>query len=634
MTEEEKNIKPPVRIKPVFMVIAGAVVLSALVILFICRFGMPSREKTSEQWLEEGLNAFRKQDFFTAAHDFNEAARLDPTSGHAFYYLGQVYDSCGRRDEAKTCYTKALRCEPSLAAASFNLGLLYGLQRAPEMELAAQKQAISSDPAFAGAWFRMGELYYAQSEWADAAESYLSAGQNPNAVINRKLIEERLSEISNRLGTVKNMATEKEAPPEEAPSNDRLCTRCHTDLSHKLKKDNDNNCLRCHAPHNPLFAPKLKTPEKNQCQVCHFEYGPEAVKAARKEGALVHIPMVNGNCMDCHREHALGEKSGLRIDQRALCFTCHPDYNAELSRRVKHPPFANSYCTDCHNPHISKYPGLLWGPQRQMCYNCHFAFKNIGDLPVQHSPFKQGFCTSCHEPHASDHNGLLRINQMRLCYSCHFDRDADLAKPVRHKPYAEGRCCDCHDPHATQTKGLLPAPSQTEFCLRCHSRAYVFGPTHHPVPEGLACTKCHSPHAGFEKALLPKRSPDLCLDCHTFGNDKMALIYYKRSKHGKLSCFDCHGKEGFGFKFETLEEKLNVCLSCHPDFIGKVQLKKGKKYFVHPVGSPWTDINTGELLTCSSTCHNPHGTPYRKLLTGYGDGLCIKCHRDKKSQKK
>jgi predicted CXXCH cytochrome family protein len=632
MAAEEKEKQPTGRLKPVFTILAGAAILVTAAVLFIWPFNLTAREKTAEQWIQEGLTAFKRQDYFQATRAFEAAIRLDPQDGHAPYYLGQVYDSCGRRKEASAWYAKALQNEPALAAASFNLGLLYGIQRAPEMELNLQQQAVVNNPLFAAAWLRVGELYYQREEWKKAVEAYTAAGRNPNAVVDRTLIKTRLSAAMDYL-TLDWLpqTTEKLTLPDSSPGSDRLCVRCHNNppAVHSLERDNTFDCLRCHAPHNPLYPPRLRIPEKNECQICHFEYSSSALKAARKEGALVHIPLINGNCRDCHLEHALGEKSALRINQRVLCFTCHPDYKNELTRPVKHPPYGNSFCTDCHNPHLSKHRGLLWGPQNQMCYNCHFAFKNITLLPVQHSPFEKGFCTSCHEPHASNYRGLLRTDQLRLCYSCHFDRDADLSKPVKHKPYAEGKCVDCHDPHATRTKGLLPAPSQTEFCLLCHSRAYVFGPKHHPAPEGLACTDCHSPHAGYLKALLPKKSPDLCFDCHTFGQGKMALTYYKRSKHGKLSCFECHGKEGFGFGFKTPEERLRVCLSCHPGYTERTRQKGSSKCYLHPVGPPWVDVNTNKLLTCSSTCHNPHGTAYRKLLTG-GDGLCLQCHKDKK----
>lgn len=616
--------------KPILVPAAVLGLLATFVFFLVWPFGLTAREKTAEQWLKEGLEAFKKQNFFLAIRAFEAALRLDPQNGDAFYYIGQVYDSCGRRREAVMWYTRAVQSEPALSAANFNRGLLYGLQRAPEMELAAQKEAVETDPAFAAAWFRLGEIYYLRGDWEQALNAYRLAARNSYAVLDRKLLEERLAAASSRLA----LATppeilEKPAPPDESLGSDLLCTRCHTDAAgvHSLKNDNPNGCTRCHAPHNPLMPPRLKIPEKSRCQVCHFEYSPDALKFARSGGALVHIPLINGNCTDCHREHALGEKSGLRVSREMLCFTCHPDYRKELQRPVQHPPYTNRFCTDCHNPHLSKYNGLLWGPQGQMCYNCHFAFKDITKLPVQHSPFAKGFCTSCHEPHAANYNGLLRLEQLRLCYSCHFDREASLARPVKHKPYAEGRCTDCHDPHAAQTKGLLPAPSQTEFCLKCHDRNYVFGPDHHPVPEGLLCTACHHPHAGFEKALLPKPSPDLCMDCHNFGFGRMALIYYKRSKHGKLSCLDCHGGVGLGFRFETREVRLKVCLACHPGYSGKTRRKGQIECYLHPVGPPWTDTNSPGLLTCSSTCHNPHCTPYRYLLTARGDGLCLKCHK-------
>lgn len=637
---------PPVlnRYRYFFIFLGVLAVFLAAALLFLWPFGLTAREKTAEQWILEGLEAFEKQDFFLADRAFKEALRLAPRDGDAAYYLGQLYDSCGRRSEAIMWYTKAALDEPALAAANFNLGLLYGLNKAPEMEIAAQRQAVETNLAFAAAWFRLGEIHYLQAEYAEAAKAYRAAKRNPNAVLDRKLLAERLTAIEVRSSMFKVQSfnepqasnlgprTPNLEPPEKAPGSDLLCTRCYREATkvHNLKNDNTNGCIRCHAPHNPLFAPLLRIPKMSQCQVCHFEYSPDALKFARKEGAFVHVPLENGNCTDCHTEHALGEKSKPHPSERQLCFTCHPDYKGELKRPVKHPPYDHSFCTDCHNPHLSKYTGLLRGPQNQMCYNCHFVFSNVKQLPVQHSPFERGFCTSCHEPHAANYQALLHLEQLRLCYSCHFDREASLARPVKHKPYAEGKCCDCHDPHATQTKGLLPAASQSEFCLMCHDSSYVFGPIHHPVPEGLLCTRCHHPHAGFERALLPKKSPDLCLDCHDFGYGKMALTYYKRSKHGRLSCFDCHGGVGLGFRFETREVRLKVCLACHPGYTGKKAVRGKKTCYLHPVGSPWTDWTKGGLLTCSSTCHNPHGTPYRCLLTARGDGLCLKCHKEKR----
>lgn len=613
----------------VLAVVAGAGLVAAFLLL-VWPWGLIAREKTAEQWLKEGLEAFKQQKYFLADRAFREALRLDPRHGDAAYYLGQLYDSCWRRREALKWYTQAFETEPALAAAAFNAGLIYGLNGSADMELASQEQAVTTNPAFAAAWFRLGEIYFERRQWAEAAEAYQHAIENPRVQLDRNLITERLAAATQHLATGELKGEHiTGTPPTEAPPSDRLCTRCHADLgrTHKLKNDNPNGCLRCHAPHNPVMPPRLKTPAMNQCQVCHFEYSEEAIKFARGEGALIHMPLVNGHCTDCHREHKLGEKAVLRTSQRLLCFSCHPDTKGELNRHLQHPPYKNGYCTDCHNPHLSRQPALLQGPENKLCYLCHFVGTNIKELPVQHSPFKNGYCTSCHEPHSSNYQGLLRLEQLRLCYSCHFDREADLAKPYKHKPYAEGKCCDCHDPHAALTKGLLPARSQTEFCLKCHSREYVFGPNHHPVPEGLLCTACHHPHAGYARALLPKKSPDLCFDCHDFGWGKMGLLYFKRSKHGKLACTDCHGGTGLGFRFRTREEALRACLHCHPRYIGKTAQRGKKTCYLHPVGPPWEDWHKGGLLTCSSTCHNPHGTPYRCLLTARGDGLCLKCHK-------
>jgi len=347
--------------------------------------------------------------------------------------------------------------------------------------------------------------------------------------------------------------------------------------------------------------------------------------------------MPAGTCPNCRQEHELESRPPLRVERRFLCFSCHPDVKGETARPNQHPPYREGFCTDCHNPHLSPSPKLLQAEERFLCFNCHFAFSQVTALPVQHLPFARGLCTSCHEPHSSNYAALTKIGEQQLCYSCHFDRNADLAKPVKHPPYAEGRCTDCHNPHAAPAARLLRAASTQDLCFTCHSQSYVTGGSHHPVSSGIACVACHAPHAGMERALLPAASPTFCVDCHLFGkgSSAMAMKHYLASAHGRMdggSCLNCHGSAGRPFRFATAEEKLRVCLSCHQDISGMVISAPGsgrrgsRVLYTHPVGRGYTDPLTGGMLTCSSTCHDPHGTPYKKMLTRRGDALCLTCH--------
>lgn len=647
-------------------------------------------EMTAEDYLRDGLRAYNEMNFSLAVRSFQRAALLDPASGHPAYYLGQVYEASGRRREAIKFYSQALSLDPSLAAAYFNLAVLYGLEKAPELQEGELQQALDVAPDFAVAWYVLGEYYYGRGQGREAAGAYAQALRNPMARLDWAGLRQHLAETGGgagagqegngnplpggpggrgKSGSPAGSAVSGELPPAGAGPGaarlaaDRLCTRCHqardirqahqavlsgdtpgatAEAAAALATKGETNCLACHAPHNLVYPPLIRSPEKSRCQVCHFEYAGDSLAEARQAGNKIHAPAAAGNCTDCHQEHALGEKPRLRMEGQALCFTCHPDRKGETGRPEQHSPYAGGRCTDCHNPHLSRQEKLLRAPENELCLNCHFAFQEALTLPVQHKPFAMGYCTSCHEPHAANYSSLLKLIQQRLCYSCHFDRNADLAKPVKHPPYAEGRCTDCHSPHAAKTEKMLLAGSQRELCFKCHDREFVEGPEHHPAPGNLACASCHAPHAGQERALLPQRSSDFCFGCHLFGlpSRGVAMNYYLSSQHGQMqggSCLNCHNERKGGFKFGSPAEKISVCQSCHPEIGGGMPVssssnRTGRVSYSHPVGGNAVDPNAGDTLTCSSTCHNPHGTPYKRMLTAKGDNLCLKCHQVRSGQ--
>jgi predicted CXXCH cytochrome family protein len=67
-----------------------------------------------------------------------------------------------------------------------------------------------------------------------------------------------------------------------------------------------------------------------------------------------------------------------------------------------------------------------------------------------------------------------------------------------------------------------------------------------------------------------------------------------------------------------VENQQELCATCHENV--------GEQHF-HPYGPPARDPRTGEDLQCSS-CHNPHSSDYKALLThDLERDLCLQCHQ-------
>lgn len=126
-------------------------------------------------------------------------------------------------------------------------------------------------------------------------------------------------------------------------------------------------------------------------------------------------------CTSCHDIHNGGhDKVRDRLTEAAVCFTCHKDKRAEVSRPSHHPVLEGKVvCSDCHNPHGSAGDKQLTrGNVNDTCYQCHM--EKRGPFLHNHQPVSED-CTLCHNPHGTIIGSMLKARPPFLCQECHND---------------------------------------------------------------------------------------------------------------------------------------------------------------------------------------------------------------------
>lgn len=314
---------------------------------------------------------------------------------------------------------------------------------------------------------------------------------------------------------------------------------------------------------------ELVLPEDELCWMCHGDLG------KKLDEMYVHQPFDAGRCGNCHNPHASDNAKLLSAEPNKICFTCHP-MGMELGRKQAHPPAETGWCIDCHDPHGSEFKGMIVAAQRELCFRCHPSVATLSGMAVQHAPFANDECTGCHQPHGSNFTPLLNAEQPRLCYECHPQIADQFAQPSTHPIGVKLDCGDCHEPHAAQYSALLNARDNA-FCYECHSSIRpAYSASRH---DGQLCVACHTPHGSRYQPILRDSNPDVCLRCHEpAGFDESSPTVYRNN---------------------------------------------------HPVRPNRFDIVAMKPLTCTSTCHNPHGTKNNYMLRVARNPLdanCIVCH--------
>ncbi|ADH85098.1 cytochrome c3 family protein [Desulfurivibrio alkaliphilus] len=175
------------------------------------------------------------------------------------------------------------------------------------------------------------------------------------------------------------------------------------------------------------------------------------------------------------------------------------------------------------------------------------------------------------------------------------------------------------------------AGSQAENCLSCHhsKKEWQNRPHIHP-PMNEGCGSCHGePHSDeHRRQLRGEGARQLCIDCHpemaASDPDRHDSVRFVHGIIGGAGCTGCHDPHTSDHPFLLVQPINRLCLSCHPRLRG---VSRGHPISGHPVAGHEEGRRPGRQLSCSS-CHDPHGSPFRHLLfeTPLGGYFCHECH--------
>ena len=120
--------------------------------------------------------------------------------------------------------------------------------------------------------------------------------------------------------------------------------------------------------------------------------------------------------------------------------------------------------------------------------------------------------------------------------------------------------------------------------------------------------------------ISPQEAEAGCLGCHE--GYRPRRVKHPHQGFEEESCVRCHQDHGETPPKEHLptERDMYLCYECH---------KKSSLGRSHPTGATVIEEKSGKMMTCTSFCHNPHGSNYADMLRDDGKReLCIGCHQE------
>ncbi len=210
------------------------------------------------------------------------------------------------------------------------------------------------------------------------------------------------------------------------------------------------------------------------------------------------------------------------------------------------------------------------------------------------------------------------------CALCHDELATAFAANIHQRADPEGSCESCHGAGSAHMEDADPelirrfgADAETtdvnNACGTCHARdrGHRNWDRADHNEGGLACTSCHAVHEPETKVgLLSRSPPGLCYTCHAEVRAAFLLPEHHPVDQGGVDCTDCHNPHAPGQRRLLGGFKQADCLRCHSEYRG-----------------PWFFEHQAVAVEGCTACHSPHGSVNRHLLTYQRVGdLCLQCH--------
>jgi len=121
--------------------------------------------------IETGNKLREKKQFDAALRAYQDAVRLRPENGDAWFYLGMSYVDLDRFEEARFSFKRSILAAPEDPAHWFGLCLTHYLLEDYERAIGTCKEVVRLDPEQADGWAWMGLGYARQRQWDKAIPS-------------------------------------------------------------------------------------------------------------------------------------------------------------------------------------------------------------------------------------------------------------------------------------------------------------------------------------------------------------------------------------------------------------------------------------------------------------------------------
>lgn len=226
-----------------------------------------------------------------------------------------------------------------------------------------------------------------------------------------------------------------------------------------------------------------------------------------------------------------------------------------------------------------------------------------------------------------------------LCQTCHAEMTeymnttphrillTEEGKRVKNSPCG---CTECHRHWAghpdeptkenIENPARLPAEDNFRLCSKCHlsPRIQEYSELNVHLRNNIHCSDCHKVcgeiHTPETEHLLSKSTEKLCLDCHKNIKAQFLEVSHHPVLEKVMRCVDCHHVLKDYGKMLSGRNPNERCYSCHSEFSGPFP-------FEHDAANDYT-MQEGSCISC----HQPHGSPNRRLLKEPGNNLCLQCH--------